>query len=749
MKNMKIWIAAVWCLAIATGLFAQQDKAQKMYNNMGYAASVGQLLKDKKESELTKEEIARVANSYRLNADTRTAEYWYAKYMTDNKEPEQLLRYSQVLLSNGKCEEAVRTYNEFLKNADDATKANRGFVTNCTEMQKFDRQGVEITNVEFANSTALDFSPVKYADGLMFTSNRGGGQRYNPETNLCLDCGDRWTRGNFTDLFYAKKNDKGGYDVEAVETELNKKYHDGTPTFNKAGDKMFFTRNNYKGKSKDGLIDLKVCSAELKNGSWTNVKYLPFNSDEFASAHPTLSADGKRLYFSSNRPGGLGGMDIYVSNLTDNVWGDPKNLGNTVNSAGNETFPFIGEDESLYYSSDGFAGYGGLDIYKATKNSDGAWAKRTNMGAPFNSANDDLGFTTTGSETEGYFASNRAGGKGLDDIYSFKSDKSKLRPEPRRIVVYDAKTGQNLEDVVVNIIDLDDANGARRMLTDKDGKVIAEIKAEGGKYKFDLTKGGYKSKTVMAESAEIMAGDEYRIPMDKAPAVPFEGLVRNKVTGLPILGAKVRLLNRCTGKTQEFTTDANGKFTTALDCDCEYELIATKDGFFEERTTISTKGIDCEKTPKKTATLELMPREQQTFKKGDIIVLKDIYYDFDKANIRPDAQPELDKVVRYMLIYPSMEIELGSHTDCRGTDGYNENLSQRRAESAVKYIISRGVAKSRIKAQGYGEQRLVNACACKIRDNKCTDQEHQDNRRTEILITQFNEPDVEVQSRRK
>ncbi len=750
MENIRKWIMAAWCVAIATtGLLAQQNSADKLYNQLGYAASAAQILKDKKESELTKEEIMRVANSYRLNADTRTAEYWYAKFMSDNKEPEQLLRYSQVLLSNGKCEEAVRTYNQFLATADETTKANRGFVTNCTEMQKFNREGVEVKNADFANSTALDFSPVKFGDGLVITSNRGGASRYNPETNLCVDCGDKWTRGNFTDLFYVKKNDKGGYDTEAMEKDLNEKYHDGVPTFNKEGNIMYFTRNNYKGKSADGLIDLKICSAELKNGRWTNIKYLPFNSDEFGCAHPTLSADGKRMYFASNRPGGLGGMDIYVSNVTDGVWGDPKNLGNTVNSADNEIFPFIGEDDALYYSSNGFAGYGGLDIYKANKTGDeSTWTKRINMGAPFNSAADDFGITTTSSEKEGYFTSNRSGGKGLDDVYSFSWDKTKLRAQPRRIVVYDAKTNQRLEDVIVNIIDIDDANGSRRMITDKDGKVIAEIKPEGGKYRFELSKTGYKSKIVTAESPEIMAGEEYRIPMEKSPAVPFEGLVRNKITGEPLPGARVRLLNRCTGKTEEFTTDAKGKFTTALDCDCDYELIVTKDGFFEERTNISTKGIDCEKTPKKTATLDLEPR--RPFTQGQIIVLKDIFYDFDKSNIRADAQPELDRVVGYMLRYPSMAIELGSHTDCRGTDAYNDRLSQRRAESAVKYIISRGVAASRIKAKGYGEQQLTNNCVCKTRDSKdCTEEQHQANRRTEILVTQFNEPDVEVQGRRK
>jgi len=274
---------------------------------------------------------------------------------------------------------------------------------------------VVINNLEMLNSSDMDYSPILFQGGVVFTSTR---KYKGKETKLF----SKWKK-EYSYLFFAKRNKRGDFRTpEPLKGKINGRYHEGAACFNKEGNLMFFTRNTNEGKNSFGKINLKIFLAKNIKGQWKEIQDLPFNSDRHSTCHPSISKDGKRLYFASNKNGGYGGMDIYVSHLVDGKWQYPVNLGEEVNSSGNETFPFIDDSDELYFSSDGHGGKGGLDIFKTTfaDAEKESWNPIENVGSPFNSEKDDFGFTVYNNGQEGYFTSSREGGKGRDDIYTWR-----------------------------------------------------------------------------------------------------------------------------------------------------------------------------------------------------------------------------------------------------------------------------------------------------------------------------------------
>ncbi|MBK8723680.1 MAG: OmpA family protein [Saprospiraceae bacterium] len=598
---------------------------------------------------------------------------------------------------------------------------------------------VEIKNVEALNSTAYDFAPIKYGNSVIITSDRGGAEKYNPESNRFGNCkcrcGDsRAIQSSCTDLFISDKIGDTYATPSPLKGNLNGSYHDGVITFSPDKNTMYFTRNDSRAKDR---LNLKLYSAEKDGDRWGMVKMLPFNSDTFNTAHPSLSADGKTLYFSSNRPGTTGGMDIWKIERNGDDWGTPMNLGSSINTDKNEIFPYINDENVLYFSSEGHTGLGGLDIFYAKQGAEG-WMMAKNLGTPFNSDADDLCFTSSPGDVDGFFVSNRAGGQGGDDIYSFKWDKKKAKFD-KKILVYDAATNQIIPDATVSINGNfgDEVVDTRKMLTNDKGIIIHNVSPEMP-YNYLATKSGYLPNSLKVNYDDLMKNPDepYRIPLTKAPSMPFEGIVKNKDNGEIIPNALVTMRNLKTGEIRNITAGPDGKFNTNIDCDTEYELVTTKDGFEIDKSNILP--IPCDKVAPQKKEILLKPK----YYIGQIIALKNIYYDFDKFNIRRDAAIELDYVVNLLKTYPSMELELGSHTDCRGSFKYNDRLSDNRAKSAVKYILEKGqFAPSRITARGYGEYQLMNRCKDRVR---CSEVEHQLNRRTEIKITKFNEAGVTV-----
>jgi len=411
---------------------------------------------------------------------------------------------------------------------------------------------------------------------------------------------------------------------------------------------MYFTRNNYVNKKLSSDIEntilLKILRATKdKNGNWGDIVEVPFNSDQYNVAHPALSPDEKYLYFASDMPGSFGNSDIFrVEILGDNQYGTPENLGNIINTAGRESFPYISKDNVLYYSSDGIPGLGGLDIFAAKFNADGSTSKPVNIGMPGNSADDDFCFVFNSDSKIGFLTSNRPGGKGKDDIYSFHEDKPLLFSCQKNIkgIVKDAKT----KAIIAN---------AKVILSDK---VMKEVSTDQSK-----TDGTFTFEKVNCNDSHYYLRGE---------------------------------------KEKYETAEVN--VTVGKD-EVVYEIL------LNPRQVAVEKGMDLAK----------------------VFEIKEIKFDYNKANIRPDAAVELTKIVEVMREYPKMKIDIRSHTDSRGADSYNLKLSDRRAKATLEWMVKQGIERKRLTAKGYGETQLVNGCSNGV---PCTDEEHQANRRSEFII---------------
>lgn len=810
-------------------------KADEAYRNLGFKASVSEYIKDVNSKTANHETMLRIANSFRLNSQTEEAEYWYSSVITEDSEATDILRYAQVLQSNGKCEDATRWYKLFGKVATRKEKRNRELVIDCEYLKSIkDHRNVKLENVQALNTGHLDFSPIPYQDGIIFSSTR---KNTKPKEVI-----DSWTNDNFSDLFYAKYDPelKKYKKPEALKGDLNKQFHEGVATFDQSGTVMFFTRNNNNGKSKskDGLVDLKIYSAVLEDEYWTDVTELPFNSNEFTSCHPTLSNDGKRLYFASNRPEGYGGLDIYVVEKKGGFWSAPQNLGPTINSAGNEIFPIIHEDETLYFSSNGHQGLGGLDIFFAKKSKqedEYSWTVRENLGSPFNSTRDDFGFVIMEDESQtGFLTSNRDGGKGRDDIYSWTMNGTLDEDGPlnRTICVYDEKSGDRVNNAIVTITETsaeeeeenDDLMLTLEPLDESEDKFILGItgknkKVKGDKllivnfetdeegiftytalpnqtYKIKVEREGFLTEELEVSYLDLKKDNEFCVPIKKRNCRVMKTLVVNKKYDSAMPEAEVEIWNKCTNQKEKYTTDETGAFEICVPCGCEFRFIAHKSGFDSDTEFLSTLDEACEggevldvklelglrktivvdtpvspptaitTTPVPTVPVttyeevityvpktelvpvttyvpitELVNSTNANLAEGQIISLKDIYYDFDKFNIRQDASLDLNHVLTLLQKYPSLEIELMSHTDSRGTKKYNTWLSTERAKAARQFLIGKGIAAHRVTAAGYGELQLKNKCADGV---QCTEVEHQQNRRTEVKITKFNAPNVRI-----
>lgn len=784
------------CLLVL-GILASEGYAQKevklqadyAYQKMGYSSSAD-LYEQVGGSRLNTAAKARLGDSYRLNGNTEAAEYWYAQAVAETPDAEVILHYAQMLQSNGKCEDAITYYNEYLEVVEVETVAPRANIKDCSELDFRAKSNTRVTNMTALNSPHLDFSPVPYKGGVVFTSTRG-----RDNTKMI----DQWTNDNFSDLFYAEKDGNGQFKAPVVfEGRINEEFHDGTATFNKSGTRMYFSRNS-EGKNSKEVNDLKIYSADLVDGVWTNIKALSFNDKEFATCHPTLSPNGRYLYFASNRPGGIGGMDLYVVNKRGANWSTPRNLGPTINTPSNEIFPFTNKKDELFFASNGHQGMGGLDIYSVEK-SDGDWLSVDNLGAPFNSIKDDFGFSQMNNGKEGYFSSSRGNGVGGDDIYQWQSDEliSSSMDNANIIAVIDEASGARIPAAMVTITEgvvnkVSETTGKEKVenesvmisfLTDNKGMVSPSF-ATGQTYTISVNKPGYTTYRKVVTAYDLLKAREWTVAIAKRDGVVLEGAVLNKKYDHSVPNAVVTLFNYCTGEKEKVLSDSEGKFSFFLDCKCDYEIVGEKERFKADKKTISTIDINCEDTHPITTTLLLnigsapkttsisrsvpmassptrvvsapvntpvatpsvstsvnratpimknlsdLSSDNLDLSVGNIITLDKLYYDYDKFFIRPDAAKELDRIVILMKQYSSIELELSSHTDARGRKGYNQTLSQKRADVAINYIISKGVARNRLIARGLGEEQLRNHCAD---DTYCSEAEHQENRRTEVRV---------------
>lgn len=571
-------------LSTATA-FAQSrlKKAKEAMDNLDYINAI-QLYQQILQSDDNAEAKINLAECYRKINDSENAEYWYSQVVRlPEAQPIHKLYYGMMLQVNGKCDLAKEWYDQFTKEVPDDVRGQY-LVKACDyedELMTKNAGIYEIAHMPF-NSNLDDYSPAIFKNQIVFATDRDKGTAIK-RVNM-------WTGNPFAELYVLDFKEKGetpgAFEYgrpEKYSKLLNTKFHEAAVAFAPDGKTVYFTRNNYlngkTGKSDEGLIKLKIFyGAASGDDSWSNLQSLPFNSDEYSVAHPTVSADGNKLLFASDMPGGFGGMDLYVSEQENGRWGPPVNLGPAVNTEGNEIFPHIDKNNRLYFASDGHIGLGGLDIFYTTEKGMGEWNVPVNLGYPINTNHDDFAINFSQDGSWGYFTSDRDGGVGRDDIYGFKKIAA-----PVEIIVMDATTKEPIAGATV-----ENSLTGNKTTTGADGKIAFDMKLNECA-DFTASKDGYETNKKQGCTKNVAAGETVRveIPLEKVLNFDVQGIVFDMTDGLPATGAKVSITNDCGKPVPEaVTTTDDGRFKFKLDKDCCYTVKAEKDGYI----TVTSEG---------------------------------------------------------------------------------------------------------------------------------------------------------------
>ncbi len=622
------------------GQRVQLKKAERAYEQYAYIDAQEIYLKVIADGYRSAQILKRLGNTYYFNADYTNAAKWYQELINDfpeETEPEYYFRAAQSLKSSGDYTKSNELMDKFAE-LGGQTRVVQNYRDNpdyLSDIQsKSDRYVLEPVAI---NTTNSDFGPAFYMDDkIVFAS------AMDTVVDGKLRLHD-WNNQPFLNLYMADRNEEGKLsNTTKLSGDVNTKFHESTAVFTKDGNTMYFTRNNFvdgkKKRDSDRNIRLKIFKAtKLGDNYWSNIVELPFNSNNYSVAHPALSPDEKRLYFSSDMPGTLGMSDLwYVDILGDNNYGTPVNLGVNINTEARETFPFVSKKNILYFSTDGQAGLGGLDIFYTPLDDEGMPTEIFALGPPINSNKDDFGFIIDEETNLGYLSSNRTGAAGSvgDDIY-----------------------------LVVRVCE-----------------------------------------------------------------VTVSGPITDIDTGELLPGSVVIVLDQDNNEVASMTVGSNAVYTFNLECDKQYTIRAAKENYESAEKIINT--------PNESSTIDL-PIQLKSLDDcppndlGCRLALQPIYFDFDRYNIRPDAAIELAKILAAMREYPELVIHIESHTDSRGSDAYNELLSERRAQSTLEWLVSNGVSRNRLSAKGYGEYRLINECADGV---PCSEEAHQLNRRSMFII---------------
>ncbi|MFN4256927.1 MAG: OmpA family protein [Saprospiraceae bacterium] len=618
---------------------------------------------------------------------------------------------------------------------------------------------LQVKNEEAVNSKGLDFSPTFYQDGIVFISTNNVGLKKITDSRLKLPA---------MSILQSRRGTEGALaKPEPFSKQLTSKFHEGPVCFDRTAERIFFSSNVQKKgqpkKAKDGKQKMKLYVAHKTGETWGEPEALPFNTDQYDDCHPSVSIDGDKLFFASNRPGGFGGMDLYVSFRLGDAWSDPLNLGPKVNTSGNEAFPFLHADNTLYFASDGRPGQGGFDLfYTLPDGSD--WIAPVNLGSPFNTKGDDFGVIVDLDKINGYYSTNGNGGLGGDDIFSFHIENGNLddyllqnkrvpdREAEVTLTVFDTDGKTPLADAIIQILNLEQNNvvgrdslgnvitlqnvGGQDVMkvqpqnrgatgtTDAEGRFPAALKP--GNYVIIIGKEGYQTKQIRQKIGQT--GSELVVALEKsAGKAHWNATLFNDLTNTPLAGTTMILTNQATGKKDTVTTDANGVVDYYLDQKSKYAVDIYQNGKLKGSTKLDTEDWTEENSGKMTLNLAATP-----FPAGTVIELPNIYFNYNDASLRPDARKDLDLVADLLRQYPQMVIELSSHTDSRGTTEYNRGLSQRRADRVAEYLIrQKKVDPKRLRPKGYGESQPRNQCTD---DADCSEREHARNRRTEIRV---------------
>lgn len=709
MKNMKklLLIIFVFLIQFVNAQDLELARAKRFFDKTFYSESI--VLYEKLVQEKPSQEVIKnLADSYFYTNDLIKAQRYYRLLIQNyNKDLDRnyYFRYAQSLKASNSYEDANAALKEYYSrsaNANDVVNFEKDIKTleNVTAIGK----RYDIRNLAI-NTPNSEFGAVKYNDNLVFA-----GVKLKPGL---FDKKFKWDNETYLNLVSIPLKNINSADsiVHYFAKELKTGMHESNAVFTKDGKTIYFTRNNSKKGSKktndQKISKLQIFKADLVDGKWTNITSLPFNSPNYSVEHPALSPDEKVLYFASDMPGTLGSFDIYSVNINKGAFDTPKNLGAIINTEKREQFPFASADKKLYFSSDGHLGYGSLDVFVSEIN-ENEFSKPVNVGLPLNSNLDDFSFNIDANTKEGYFSSNREGGKGSDDIYQFKEIKDLILEDCKQFIagtITDIDTQIALENAIV-------------ILQDSDKKILNTI-ITGQDGKFSFTVACENSFTVLA-SKEKYTSESKSIATGKTRNASNDASMALK--SLEVIKLQEKEIAENKRKREIILEEENKKKETLAAIE-----LKQKEKKAKEAEVVAAEVKKNEKVK------EILEKEKDVIKDKDRLIIKTdpIYFDYDLWYIRKESKVVLGRVVELMKKYPEMVIEIGSHTDSRGNLKYNEDLSQKRANSTRDFIIESGINAKRVQAKGYGES--VPIIKCKT-DEACSEEEHELNRRSEFVI---------------
>lgn len=618
MKKINLILLFVFVSISVSAQNIDTKVADKLVDSYDYVQAVQKYLALIEKGNSDPYVLKQLGDSYYAMNNTIEAEKWYAQALKTKQAPEIYYRYGQVLKSNGKYTES-NTQMKIFADLMPSDKRAKEFTDNPNYLARL--KGINPVfqiNKLSINSDRSDFGAFLSNNTLYFASARN-------ESNKIYS----WNNEPYLDIYQSTYKTDGSYSEPVSVGELNTRFHEGPVSISNDGNSIYFSSESFKDKLfvNDKVHKLRFGQVNLykatnENGKWSNPLPLPFNSKSYSTGNPSIDREGKFLYFASNMPGSIGGTDLWkVSINNDGTYGVPENLGNSINTIGDENFPFINEENILYFSSNGLTGFGGLDIFSVDLKNGG---KPNNLGEPINSSKDDFAFSFNTEKNIGYISSNRSG---IDHIYSAS-------------------------------------------------------------------------------------------PICKSQ---IETIVKNSKTGALIVNSRVALLDSNNVVLENKLSDDQGRVLFDVECKKGYTVEVYKDGFISNKSAIAKTASGLFSVAVSLEPIDVVVTDTE-------IILKPIYFENNRSNITIQAAEELDKLVYVMSQNKDLVIFAKSHTDSRGKDDYNMNLSERRAHSTVQYIISKGISADNITGKGYGESELKINCV------KCTEDEHALNRRSEFMI---------------
>ncbi len=710
----KSLICFLICL-LSVHLFAQKAlirKGDEQFKQMAYAKAIPYYTKALKKDSTMQEATFRLADCYRLTNNRIMAEHWLEKSVQfPGALPIYKFYYGQALMNDGKYAKARKWMEDFVvDNSSDGR--GQAFTHAIDTYENFfaDSTNFLVTKLDI-NSDHADFGAALYKDGIVFSSSR--------RVHETIERTHAWTGQPFLNLYFSRGKENQFRNTELFNEKLQTKYNDGPVCFSKKGDDIWITRNNVEGskvhKSKEKVVKLKLFNAQSNGNEWSKLESFQYNSDEYNCAHPALSPDGKRLYFASDMPGGKGGMDLYMCEKTGTSWGRPINLGDTINTKGNDMFPNVMDDGTLYFSSDGHPGIGGLDMFY-TRDLGNRYLIPENVGYPLNTSDDDFGMVYDMKNKIGYLSSNRANRGFDDDLYTFKKKALRIKG-----IVVDKETGNPVNEARIEL--------------KTDANMIKFITGANGRFDFP---GEFDTKYVLTGAANglgdttinfVIGGSTpndafVRVELGRPSAYALKITVIDSETKQPLPGAVIK--DEVTGSTLG-STDLSGDYKQAIVPQKDEQILISMPGYRPK--VIMLKGQEGETPQDLNYTVEMTPsKESSPFENW----YKIVYYDLDKFNIRQDALQTMEEVIKFLKENPTVKISISSHTDSRATKEYNEKLSENRSKMIKIFLQDHGILKQQIGTVSWsGEGVLVNKCGD---DEPCTEEMHQLNRRTEITV---------------